>query len=277
LVGMVKMDTNKNIDDNLKDNINDDENSKVLYSDNRVEGRNAVLEVLKSDRDVNKILIASGNREGSLSKIVTLAKEKGIVIQYVEKSVIDKLSTTNSAQGIIADVSVKNYIDLDDIVDGIYGKNEIPFLLILDGITDPQNLGAILRTAEAVGVHGVIIPKRRAIGLNSIVSKVSAGAVEYVPVSKVVNISSTIDYLKEKNIWIIGTDMDGKDKFYETDLKCPIALVIGSEGKGISRLVKDKCDFIVNIPMIGKISSLNASVAGALVMYEVLKQRGINK
>lgn len=277
MVGMVKMDTNKNIDDNLKDNINDDENSKVLYSDNRVEGRNAVLEVLKSDRDVNKILIASGNREGSLSKIVTLAKEKGIVIQYVEKSVIDKLSTTNSAQGIIADVSVKNYIDLDDIVDGIYGKNEIPFLLILDGITDPQNLGAILRTAEAVGVHGVIIPKRRAIGLNSIVSKVSAGAVEYVPVSKVVNISSTIDYLKEKNIWIIGTDMDGKDKFYETDLKCPIALVIGSEGKGISRLVKDKCDFIVNIPMIGKISSLNASVAGALVMYEVLKQRGINK
>jgi 23S rRNA (guanosine2251-2'-O)-methyltransferase len=254
-----------------------DNNKNVNISDeNKVEGRNAVSEVLKSDRDINKILIANGNREGSINKIISLARERGIVIQFVDKTVIEKLSLTNSSQGIIADVSVKNYIDLDDILNDCNKEGKRPFLIILDGITDPQNLGAILRTADAVGVDGVIIPKRRAVGLNTIVSKISAGAVEYVPVAKVVNIASTIEYLKSKNIWVVGTDVSGKSSYYEADLKGAIALVIGSEGKGMSRLVKERCDFNVSIPMKGKITSLNASVASALVMYEVLKQRGIN-
>ncbi|MEN8904396.1 MAG: 23S rRNA (guanosine(2251)-2'-O)-methyltransferase RlmB [Clostridiales bacterium] len=249
---------------------------KEIFNDNRIEGRNPVLEVLKTDRDINKILIANGNRDGSINKIISIAKEKGIVIQYVEKSVIEKLSTTNSAQGIIADVSVKNYVELDDILNNISNNNKVPFLIILDGITDPQNLGAIIRTAETVGVQGIVIPKRRSVGLNSIVSKVSAGAVEHVSVSRVVNISNTIDYLKEKNIWIVGSDIEDGEVFYKSDLKIPLALVIGGEGKGISRLVKEKCDFTVNIPMVGKISSLNASVAGALIMYEIFRQRGIS-
>ena len=240
---------------------------------NMLEGRNSVLEALRSDRTINKILISKGDKEGSIKQIIALAREKGVVVQETDRISLDKLSTTRAHQGVIAFVAAKDYVEVDDILDIAKSKGEDPFVILLDGITDPQNFGSILRTANAVGAHGVVIPKRRAIGLTAAVSKASAGAIEYVPVARVTNLSQTIEYLKEQNLWIVGTDQSGEKSFYESDLKGPIALVIGSEGEGMSRLVSEKCDFIVNIPMKGEISSLNAAVAGAIVMYEILKQK----
>ncbi|MDP4181934.1 MAG: 23S rRNA (guanosine(2251)-2'-O)-methyltransferase RlmB [Bacillota bacterium] len=245
-----------------------DKNSDIL------EGRNPVLEALKSGRTINKILLAKGDREGSIRQIAALAKDMGITVQEVDRRNLDSISITKSHQGVIAYVSVKDYVEVDDILKASQDKGQPPFILILDEINDAHNLGSILRTADAVGVHGVIIPKRRAIGLTSVVAKASAGAIEYVPVARVSNISQTIDYLKKNNIWVIGTDQTGEKEFYKSDLKGPVAIVIGSEGEGMGRLVREKCDFVVNIPMMGNISSLNASVAAAVVMYEILKQRG---
>ena len=239
----------------------------------RLEGRNSILEALKAGRTINKIIVVKGEREGSIRQIIAMAREKGIIVQEFERSRIDDLAVTRAHQGVIAYVSVKDYVEVDDILKIAEASGKPPFILVLDEITDPQNLGSILRTADAVGAHGVIIPKRRAASLNASVSKASAGAVEYVPVARVTNIGQTIDLLKKNNIWVVGTDSSGKQPFYESDLKGPIALVIGSEGEGIGRLVLEKCDFVVNIPMLGKISSLNASAAGAVVMYEILKQR----
>lgn len=241
--------------------------------DDRLEGRNPVLEALRAERPINKLLIAKGSREGSINKIIALAKEKGIVIQEVERSYLDSISSTHAHQGVIALVSPKEYAEPEDILDAAREKGEEPFIIILDGITDAHNLGSILRTANAVGAHGVIIPKRRSVGLTSVVAKASAGAIEYVPVARVTNIAQTIEFLKKNNIWVIGTDSSGEKTFFESDLTGPVALVIGSEGEGMSRLVREKCDFVVNIPMKGEISSLNAAVAGAIVMYEILKQR----
>ena len=241
----------------------------------RLEGRNPVLEALKSERTINKILVASGDREGSIRQIISLAKEKRIVVQEVNKAKLDSVSTTRAHQGVIAYVATKDYVELEDILEVAESKGEPPFLIILDGITDAYNLGSILRTADSVGAHGVVIPKRRAVGLNSVVSKASAGAIEYVPVARVANIPQTIEYLKSKNIWVIGTDLTGEKSFYKSDLKGAVAIVIGSEGEGMGRLVREKCDFVVNIPMKGEISSLNAAVAAGIVPYEVLKQRGI--
>jgi len=239
-----------------------------------IEGRNPVLEALKSGRTINKILIAKGEREGSIKQIIALAREKGIVVQEVDRSKLDGMSATGGAhQGVIALAAAKDYVETDDILAIADSKGEPAFILILDEITDPHNLGSILRTANAVGAHGVIIPKRRAIGLTPAVSKASAGAIEYVPVARVTNIAQTIEYLKKKNIWVVGTDASGEKSFFESDLTGPVALVIGSEGEGMGKLVKEKCDFIVNIPMKGQIASLNAAVAGAIVMYEILKQR----
>jgi len=239
----------------------------------KLEGRNSVLEALKSGRSINKIIIAKGEKEGSIRRIMTIAREKKIIIQELERTNLDAMSSTHSHQGVIAFVAMKNYVEVDDILKIAEDKGELPFILILDEITDPNNLGAILRTADAVGVHGVIIPKRRAVGLTTAVAKSSAGAIEYVPVARVTNISQTIDDLKKKNIWIVGTDSSGEKPYYESDLKGAIALVIGSEGEGMGKLIAKNCDFVVNIPMKGKISSLNASVAGAVVMFEVFKQR----
>ncbi|WP_420805136.1 23S rRNA (guanosine(2251)-2'-O)-methyltransferase RlmB [Acetivibrio clariflavus] len=238
-----------------------------------LEGRNSVLEAIRADRTINKILISKGDKEGSIKQIIALAREKGIVVQETDRISLDKISATHAHQGVIAFVAAKEYVEVEDILEIAKSKGEDPFVILLDGITDPQNLGSILRTADAVGAHGVVIPKRRAIGLTAAVSKASAGAIEYVPVARVTNLSQTIEYLKEQNLWIVGTDLSGEKSFFEADLKGPVALVIGSEGEGMSRLVSEKCDFIVNIPMKGKISSLNAAVAGAIVMYEVLKQR----
>ena len=217
------------------------------FNENQLEGRNAVLEVLKSGRDIEKIIVQKGNVEGTIRRIVGIAKEKGVVVQEVVKQKLDEMSQTKNHQGVIAIVSEHEYADVEDIINSAESKGEKPFIIILDNITDPHNLGAIIRTAECAGAHGVIIPKRRSVGLTAIVGKTSAGAIEYMPVARVTNIARTIDDLK--------------------------SLVIGSEGEGVSRLVKEKCDFTVSIPMYGKISSLNASVAAALLMYEAVRQR----
>lgn len=265
-----------------KKGLKEDYKRKPDYDDERddlreldiIEGRNPVIEAIKSGRSINKILVIKGEREGSINYLIAAALEKKIVVQEVERAKIESLSITGAHQGVIAFVSAKDYVELEDILKIPSEKGEDPFILILDGITDAHNLGAILRTADAAGVHGVIIPKRRAIGLTAAVAKASAGAIEYVPVARVTNISQTIDYLKKQNIWVAGTDSAEENKsFQNSDLKGPIALVIGSEGEGLSRLVKEKCDFTIRIPMKGQISSLNASVAAAIVMYEVVRQR----
>lgn len=241
--------------------------------EDQLEGRNPVLEALKSGREIDKILVLKGQREGSIKKIISLAREQKIVVQQVEKPKLDKISSTGAHQGVIAFVAMRQYVDVEDILSKAEERNEEPFVILIDEITDPHNLGSILRTANAAGAHGVIIPKRRTVGLTAVVAKASAGAIEYVPVAKVANLAQTIDLLKEKGLWIVGADMSGEHNFYKADLKGPIGLVIGNEGKGIGRLVKEKCDFLVKIPMKGEIESLNASVAGAIIMYEILRQR----
>jgi len=238
----------------------------------QLEGRNAVLEALKSERDIDRILVQQGSKEGSIKKIIAEAKERKIVIQNVAKTKLDETSETKKHQGVIAFVSAHNYVDLEDILKIAEEKGEEPFLIILDSIKDPHNLGAIIRTANITGAHGVIIPKRRAVGLTATVAKASAGAIEYTPVAKVTNIAATIDKLKSLGIWIACADMDG-EIMYNTDLTGAIALVIGSEGEGVSRIVKEKCDYIVKVPMYGQISSLNASVAAGILMYEVIRQK----
>lgn len=242
------------------------------YNENQLEGRNAVLEVLKSGRDIEKIIVVKGNVEGTVRRIVGMAKERGIVVQEVVRQKLDEMSQTKNHQGVIAIVSEHEYADIQDILAAAADKGEKPFIIILDNITDPHNLGAVIRTAECAGAHGVIIPKRRSVGLTATVGKTSAGAVEYMPVARVTNIARTIEELKKEGIWVACADMGGED-YFESALDGAIALVIGSEGEGVSRLVKEKCDFTVSIPMYGSISSLNASVASALLMYEVVRQR----
>lgn len=237
-----------------------------------IEGRNPVIEAIKNDREIDKIMIANGAKEGSIKKITAMAKEKNIIIQYVDRNKLDEISTSHSHQGVIANVSEYKYFELDDLIQNAKDKGEDPFFIILDEITDPHNLGSIIRTADAVGAHGVIIPKRRSVHITPTVVKASAGAVEYVPVCKVTNIVNTIKTLKDHGLWIAAADMDGQT-FYEQNLKGPIGLVIGSEGFGISRLVKKNCDYIVKMPMVGNVTSLNASVAGSILLYEIFKQR----
>ena len=240
----------------------------------QVEGRNAVLELLESERDINKILIANGEKHGSIYKIKTKAKEKKIPITEVDRSKLNKISQTQNHQGVIAIVPPFNYCEVDEILELANEKKEQPFILILDGIEDPHNLGSIIRTAETSGVHGIIIPKRRSATVNSTVSKVSAGAVEYMKIARVNNINETIRQLKKQGIWICGTDMETETIYTKQDYRLPIAIVIGSEGFGMSRLVKENCDFLVKIPMKGKINSLNASVSAGIIMYEVVRKRG---
>ena len=223
------------------------------YND-QVEGRNAVLELLESGRDINKILVANGEKHGSIYKILAMAKERKIIVTEMERGKLNQIAQTPNNQGVIAIVPPYDYCEVEDILKEAKRKNENPFILILDGIEDPHNLGSIIRTAETAGVHGIIIPKRRAASVNSTVSKVSAGAVEYMKIARVNNINETIKYLKEQDVWICGTDMDTNTIYTKQDYKMPIAIVIGSEGFGMSRLVKENCDFLVKIPMKGKIT-----------------------
>ncbi len=242
------------------------------YED-QVEGRNAVIELLESGRDINKIFILEGEHHGSINKIIAMAKERKIVLTMVNKTKLNQMAQTENNQGVIAIVPPFDYCEVEDILENAKQREEKPFILILDGIEDPHNLGSIIRTAETAGVHGIIIPKRRSASVNSTVSKVSAGAVEHMKIARVNNINETIRYLKENDVWICGTDMDAKKYYYQEDYKGPIAIVIGSEGFGMSRLVKENCDFLVKIPMKGKITSLNASVSAGIVIYEAVKQR----
>lgn len=246
------------------------------FNENQIEGRNAILEVLKSGRDIEKIYVQKGITEGTIRKIVAMAVDKGFVVQEILKQKMDEISQTKNHQGIIAIVSAHEYVEIKDILKKAEEKGEEPFVIILDEITDPHNLGAVLRTADAAGAHGVIIPKRRAVGLTATVGRTSAGAIEYVPVAKVTNLGAAIEELKKAGLWIACADMDGEN-FYSSNLRGPIGLVIGSEGMGVGRLIKEKCDFTVSIPMYGEISSLNASVAAGLLMYEVVRQRNFAK
>ena len=248
-------------------------NENINVAEDRIEGRNPVFEALKAGRRIDKLFIQRDLHDGSLVKIRAIAREKGIVISEAAKQKLDSMSHTGSHQGVIAYTAMHEYADIDDMLDLAKLKNEPPFLIIADEISDPHNLGSIIRTADAAGVHGVIIPKRRAVGLSAIVAKASAGALEYVPVAKVGNIANTVDELKEKGIWVAGAAMEGESVYGKADLTGPLAIVIGSEGSGISRLVKEKCDFLVSIPMQGSINSLNASVAAGVLMLEAARQR----
>ncbi|MCM3570047.1 23S rRNA (guanosine(2251)-2'-O)-methyltransferase RlmB [Neobacillus mesonae] len=235
-------------------------------------GKNPVIEALKSGRDINKILIAEGSQHGQMQQITRLAKEGNVLVQFVPKKKIDQITDQNH-QGVLAYIAAYQYAELDDIFTAAERKNEPPFFLLLDEIEDPHNLGSIMRTADASGAHGIIIPKRRAVGLTATVAKASTGAIEYIPVVRVTNMARTIDELKERGIWIAGTDAAGTQDYRQFDGTLPLGLVIGSEGKGMGRLIREKCDFLIRLPMIGKVTSLNASVAAALLMYEVYRNR----
>lgn len=241
--------------------------------ENQIEGRNSVIELLKSGKDINKLYIQKGDRHGSINEIIKLAKKNKVLIAEIDKSKIDKMAQTNNHQGVIAIVPPYEYCEVDDILMEAKNRQEDPFILILDGIEDVHNLGSIIRTAECSGVHGIIIPKRRSASVNSTVNKTSSGAVQYMKIARVNNLNDTIKYLKEKNVWIYGTDITANSYYDEQDYSGGVGIVIGSEGFGMSRLVKEHCDFLIKIPMKGKINSLNASVSAAIVMYEVMKQR----
>ena len=241
-------------------------------NDGLVIGRNAVMELLKSGREIESILVARGELEGSVNRIIALAREKGVVIKTVDRKKLDFISAGANHQGIAANVPAHEYSTVDDILEYAESRGEAPFIIICDGIEDSRNLGAIIRTAEACGVHGIIIPKRRNAGLNFVVSKTSCGALEYVKVARVPNLGAAIEKLKKENIWIYAADMGGR-LWSETDFSGGAALVIGNEGKGISEHLKSKCDITVSLPMMGRINSLNASVAAGVIMYEIARQR----
>lgn len=251
-------------------------NSKVVNFLAIIEGRNPIIEALKNNRSIEKIMVNKASKEGSIKKILAMAKENKVIIQEVDRHKLDEMSESHAHQGVIAITSDYRYYDLDEILEIPKERGDDPFFIILDGITDPHNLGSIIRTADAVGAHAVIIPKRRSVQITPIVAKASAGAVEYLPVCKVTNIVNTIKTLKENGLWIAAVDMDGQT-FYQQNLGGPLGLVVGSEGEGISRLVKQNCDFTVSMPMSGNVTSLNASVAGGILLYEVYRQRNASK
>lgn len=244
--------------------------------ENVLEGRNPIREAIKAGRSIEKLLVAQGEIQGTVKEIVYGARSCGAVIQEVERTRLDKISYTGAHQGLIAYVAVKEYCEVEDILEYAQEKNEDPFVIVLDGICDPQNLGAIIRTAECAGAHGVIIPKRRASGLTPIVAKCSAGAIEYMRIARVSNISQTLEKLKKAGVWVYGASMEGKN-YSRVDITGPVALVIGAEGEGLSPLVKKNCDCLVSMPQAGKIDSLNASVAAGVLIYDVLRQRSEKK
>ena len=241
--------------------------------EDQIEGRNAVLELLESNKDINKIYITKGEKKGSINKIIAIANEKKVIIVEKDKKQMDLMAQTENYQGVIAVVPPFDYCEVEDILEEAKQRKEPPFILILDGIEDPHNLGSIIRTAETAGVHGIIIPKRRAASVNSTVSKVACGALEHMKIARVNNISDTISKLKDKGIWVCGTAIDAERYYYDQDLTGPLAIVIGNEGKGMGELVKKNCDFLVKIPMKGKVTSLNASVSTGIIVYEAVKQR----
>ncbi len=244
----------------------------MRYKEFTIEGRNAVLEAFRSGKTIDKLFVLDGCQDGPVKSIIREARKTDTIINYVDKERLDRLSNTGHHQGVVAQAAAYEYAEVDDILEAAAAKGEEPFIFILDEIEDPHNLGAIIRTANLAGAHGVIIPKRRAVGLTAAVAKTSAGAINYTPVAKVTNISKTIEELKNKGLWFVCADMGGTS-MYELNLTGPIGLVIGNEGSGVSRLVKEKCDFVASIPMKGEIDSLNASVAAGIMAYEIVRQR----
>lgn len=247
---------------------------KRAKQDGLILGKNSILEALRAGRAINKIFFAQGLNQAIVKEITGLAKEKNIPYQFVERKKLDSLAEKNTHQGIIAQTGIKDYVEWEELLQIAAEKKEDPLLIILDNLEDPHNLGAILRTADAVGAHGLIIPKHRSVPLTAGVARASAGAIEHIPVARVTNLATTLERLKEKGVWIVGTEAGVKQYYFNADLKGPLALVLGSEGKGMTRLVKEKCDFLVSIPMLGRVNSLNVSVAGALLLYEITRQRG---
>ena len=242
-------------------------------NDGVIEGRNAVVEALRAGVNIDKIFIMKGETDSILGHIASTAREKGIVVVDADRRKLDGMSRTHSHQGVIALAAVREYCTVDDILNIAREKGENPLIVVCDELTDPHNLGAVIRTADAAGAHGVIIPKRRSAGLTAIVAKTSAGAVAHVPVARVANLTATLKELKDAGVWVFGTAAEGTTELYKADLKGPAAIVIGSEGEGMGRLVTENCDFTVSIPMFGKINSLNASAAAAVLLYEAVRQR----
>ena len=259
-----------------------DDTDRVIYmgidkesveeNTSRIEGRNAVLEAFRSGRTVDKLFVQDGSRDGAVLTIVREARKQGTIVNFVKKEVLNRMSETGAHQGVIAQVAAYTYSSVEDILENARKKGEAPFIILLDGIEDPHNLGSIIRTANQAGAHGVIIPKHRSVGLTAVAAKASAGAVNYVPVAKVSNIGNVIEDLKKEGIWFACADMDGT-MMYDLNLTGPIGLVIGNEGDGVSRLVREKCDLTASIPMKGDIDSLNASVAAGVLAYEIVRQR----
>ena len=249
------------------------ENPEVEENEGQLEGRNALTEALRSGRTIDKVFIASGDTDRGLQRLAAQAKEAGAVIVPVDRRKLDMMSTTRSHQGVIALCAARDYFSIDEILEEAANRGEAPLIIICDELADPHNLGAILRSAECAGAHGVIIPKRRSVGLTATVAKASAGAVEYMKVARVTNITAAIEDLKKKGVWVFGTAAEGSIPMYQADLKGPAAIVIGAEGDGMSRLVRQSCDVTVHIPMKGRITSLNASVAASLLLYEAVRQR----
>jgi len=242
-------------------------------ADGIIEGRNAVIEALRTGTAIDKIYLARGDTDKTLGHIASRAREAGVVVVEADRRKLDAMSRTHAHQGVIALAAVREYVSVQSILDAAAEKGEPPLIVVCDEISDPHNLGAILRTAECAGAHGVIIPKRRSAGLTAVVAKTSAGAVSYVPVARVANLSATLQELKKQGVWVFGTAADGTTSLYDADLRGPAAIVIGSEGDGMSRLVAENCDFLVSIPMRGRISSLNASAAAAILLYEAVRRR----
>lgn len=244
----------------------------MRYTEFTIEGRNAVIEAFRSGKTIDKLYVLDGCKDGPVMTIIREAKKTDTIIRYVDREILDRLSKTGHHQGVVANAAAYDYAEVEDILNAAREKGEPPFVFILDGIEDPHNLGAIIRTANLAGAHGVIIPKRRAVGLTATVAKTSAGALNYTPVAKVTNLSATIEELKKEGLWFVCADMGG-ETMYNLNLTGPIGLVIGNEGEGVSRLVKEKCDYVASIPMKGNIDSLNASVATGVLAYEIVRQR----
>jgi rRNA methylase, putative, group 3 len=247
--------------------------SEEMNREEWIVGKHPVLEALRSGREINKIWLAEGAQKNQTAAITAEAKKQGVVVQTVDKRKLDAMAAGLAHQGVVAQAAAFAYAEVEDLLAAAAAKGEAPFVLVLDEIEDPHNLGSILRTAECTGVHGVIIPKRRSAGLTATVLKTSAGAAEHVPVARVTNLAQTIDKLKSEGVWVAGTDVGAAQDAYAAKLDLPLALVIGNESKGMGRLVKEKCDFLVKLPMYGKLNSLNASVAAGVLMYEVVRQR----
>lgn len=256
-----------------KETRREEERQEEKRFDDQIEGRNSVLELLESGKDINKIFVTRGEKHGSINKILAIAKERRIIVVEKDKRQMDEMAQEENYQGVIAIVPPFEYVEIEDILNTAKEKQEDPFVLILDGIEDPHNLGSIIRTAETAGVHGIIIPKRRSASVNSTVNKTSAGAVEHMNIARVTNISDAIEELKQAGLWICGTDINAERYYYNQDLTGPLGIVIGNEGKGISEKVKKNCDFNVKIPMKGKVTSLNAAVSTGIIVYEAVKQR----